>query len=71
MFYFAQRSHSRLQSSDESTEVKRKEEKYRRLSVQSEGSVIENNDEHELSEQELEKQRAKLLRELQMQQEEN
>ncbi|XP_029665947.1 pre-mRNA-processing factor 40 homolog A [Formica exsecta] len=66
------RSHSRLASSEEaSPERKRKEEKHRRPSVHSEGSVTENNEHHELSEDELEKQRAQLLRELQMQQEEN
>ncbi|XP_011145173.1 pre-mRNA-processing factor 40 homolog A isoform X1 [Harpegnathos saltator] len=65
------RSHSRLPSSEESPERKRKEEKHRRPSVHSEGSVTETNEHHELSEDELEKQRAQLLRELQMQQEEN
>lgn len=62
-------SHSRLASSEEaSPERKRKEEKHRRPSIHSEGSVTENNEHHELSEDELEKQRAQLLRELQMQQ---
>lgn len=65
------RSHSGLPSSEESPERKRKEEKHRRPSIHSEGSVTENNEHHELSEDELEKQRAQLLRELQMQQEEN
>lgn len=66
--YF-QPSHSRLASSEEaSPERKRKEEKHRRPSIHSEGSVTENNEHHELSEDELEKQRAQLLRELQMQQ---
>ncbi|XP_020294211.1 pre-mRNA-processing factor 40 homolog A isoform X1 [Pseudomyrmex gracilis] len=65
------RSDSRLPSSEDSPERKRKEEKLRRSSIHSEGSVTENNDHHELSEDELEKQRAQLLRELQMQQEEN
>ncbi|XP_014470638.1 PREDICTED: pre-mRNA-processing factor 40 homolog A-like isoform X1 [Dinoponera quadriceps] len=65
------RSHSRLPSSEESPERKRKDEKHRRASVHSEGSVTETNEHHELSEDELEKQRAQLLRELQMQQEEN
>lgn len=67
----AQRSHSRLPSSEESPERRRKEEKHRRPSIHSEGSVTETNEHHELSEDELEKQRAQLLRELQMQQEEN
>ncbi|CAK9828298.1 Pre-mRNA-processing factor 40 homolog A [Anthophora retusa] len=65
------RSHSRLPSSEESPERKRKEEKHRRASAHSEGSVTENAEHHELSEDELEKQRAQLLRELQMQQEDN
>ncbi|XP_032682663.1 pre-mRNA-processing factor 40 homolog A isoform X1 [Odontomachus brunneus] len=65
------RSHSRLPSSEESPERKRKEDKHRRPSIHSEGSITENNEHHELSEGELEKQRAQLLRELQMQQEEN
>ncbi|XP_015597568.1 pre-mRNA-processing factor 40 homolog A isoform X2 [Cephus cinctus] len=65
------RSHSRLPSSEDSPERKRKEEKHRRPSAHSEGSVTEAVEHHELSEDELEKQRAQLLRELQMQQEEN
>ncbi|KAI4500072.1 hypothetical protein M0802_004942 [Mischocyttarus mexicanus] len=65
------RSHSRLPSSEESPERRRKEEKHRRPSVHSEESVNENTEHHELSEDELEKQRAQLLRELQMQQEDN
>ncbi|KAK2586266.1 hypothetical protein KPH14_001522 [Odynerus spinipes] len=65
------RSHSRLPSSEESPERRRKEEKHRRPSVHSEGSINENTEHHELSEDELEKQRAQLLRELQMQQEDN
>jgi len=69
--FFSQRSHSGLPSSEESPERKRKEEKHRRSSIHSEGSITENNEHHELSEDELEKQRAQLLRELQMQQEEN
>lgn len=68
---FVQRSHSRLPSSEESPERKQKEEKHRRASAHSEGSVTENAEHHELSEDELEKQRAQLLRELQMQQEDN
>ncbi|XP_058800237.1 pre-mRNA-processing factor 40 homolog A [Phymastichus coffea] len=62
------RSPSNIPSSEDSPERRRKEEKLRRLSVQSEGSE---NVHQELSEDELEKQRAQLLRELQMQQEEN
>ncbi|XP_012278359.1 pre-mRNA-processing factor 40 homolog A [Orussus abietinus] len=65
------RSHSRLPSSEDSPDRRRKEEKHRRASAHSEGSINENNEHHELSEDELEKQRAQLLRELQMQQEEN
>ncbi|KOX67770.1 Pre-mRNA-processing factor 40 like protein A [Melipona quadrifasciata] len=65
------RSHSRLPSSEESPERKRKEEKHRRASAHSEGSITEKDEHHELSEDELEKQRAQLLRELQMQQEDN
>lgn len=65
-----QRSPSNIPSSEDSPERKRKEEKLRRMSVQSEGSMNENAHQ-ELSEDELEKQRAQLLRELQMQQEEN
>ncbi|RLU23079.1 hypothetical protein DMN91_005357 [Ooceraea biroi] len=61
----------KLPSSEESPERRRKEEKHRRPSIHSEGSVTETNEHHELSEDELEKQRAQLLRELQMQQEEN
>lgn len=66
-----QRSHSRLPSSEESPERRRKEDKHRRQSIHSEGSINENTEHHELSEDELEKQRAQLLRELQMQQEDN
>lgn len=66
------RSHSRLPSSEESPERKRKEEKHRRGSGHSENEVHDNGEQnHELSEAELEKQRAQLLRELQMQQEDN
>ncbi|XP_066595875.1 pre-mRNA-processing factor 40 homolog A [Prorops nasuta] len=65
------RSHSRLPSSEESPERRKKEEKHRRPSAHSEGSVNEHSEQHELSEDELEKQRAQLLRELQMQQEDN
>ncbi|XP_034936697.1 pre-mRNA-processing factor 40 homolog A isoform X2 [Chelonus insularis] len=64
------RSHSRLPSSEESPETKRKEEKHRRTSGYSESSNG-NKEQNDLSEDELEKQRAQLLRELQMQQEEN
>ncbi|XP_046424442.1 pre-mRNA-processing factor 40 homolog A [Neodiprion virginianus] len=67
------RSYSRLPSSEESPDRKRKDEKHRRTSAHSEnGSVNEGAaHHHELSEDELEKQRAQLLRELQMQQEDN
>ncbi|XP_063984815.1 pre-mRNA-processing factor 40 homolog A [Diachasmimorpha longicaudata] len=65
------RSHSRLPSSEDSPERKIKEDKHRRPSGHSEGSIHDNGEHHELSEDELEKQRAQLLRELQMQQEEN
>ncbi|XP_043278756.1 pre-mRNA-processing factor 40 homolog A isoform X2 [Venturia canescens] len=65
------RSHSRLPSSEESPERRKKEEKYRRLSGHSESGPIDNHEHHELSEDELEKQRDQLLRELQMQQEDN
>lgn len=65
-----QRSISRIPSSEESPDRRRKEDKHRRSSAQSEGS-INDNAHQELSEDELEKQRAQLLRELQMQQEEN
>ncbi|XP_014204718.1 pre-mRNA-processing factor 40 homolog A [Copidosoma floridanum] len=64
------RSHSRMPSSDESPDRRRKEEKHRRVSTQSDGSINENVH-TELSEDELEQKRAKLLRELQMQQEDN
>ncbi|XP_012268534.2 pre-mRNA-processing factor 40 homolog A [Athalia rosae] len=65
-------SYSRVQSSEESPDRRRKEEKHRRTSAHSEtGSVNEGAHHHELSEDELEKQRAQLLRELQMQQEDN
>ncbi|KAF7997587.1 hypothetical protein HCN44_006158 [Aphidius gifuensis] len=70
-------SDSRLPSSEESPDRKRKEEKHRRASGHSEASA--NGEQHaeqpgeqqELSEDELEKQRAQLLHELQMQQEDN
>ncbi|XP_001601251.2 pre-mRNA-processing factor 40 homolog A isoform X1 [Nasonia vitripennis] len=64
------RSISRIPSSEESPDRRRKEDKHRRSSAQSEGSINENAHQ-ELSEDELEKQRAQLLRELQMQHEEN
>lgn len=69
--HFFQRSHSRLPSSEESPDRRRKDEKHRRISAQSEGSVNDNVEHHELSEDELEKQKAQILRELQMQQEDN
>ncbi|KAK0175703.1 hypothetical protein PV327_009432 [Microctonus hyperodae] len=67
------RSRSRLPSSEDSPERRRRsDEKHRRPSGHSEISPNENGEQHhELSEDELEKQRAQLLRELQMQQEEN
>lgn len=61
---FPQKSHS-----DESPDRRRKDDRHRRSSAQSDGSI--NGNTQELSEDELEKQRAQLLRELQMQQEEN
>lgn len=66
-------SYSRLPSSEESPDRRRsKDEKHRRPSAHSEsGSVNDGGHHHELSEDELEKQRAQLLRELQMQQEDN
>lgn len=65
------RSHSRLPSSEGSPDQRRKEEKHRRASTQSDGSLNDNVEQHELSEDELEKQKAQILRELQMQQEDN
>lgn len=65
------RSHSRLPSSEGSPDQRRKEDKHRRASIQSDGSLNDNVEQHELSEDELEKQKAQILRELQMQQEEN
>lgn len=70
MLFLHQRSDSRIPSSEDSPDRRRKEDKHRRSSAQSDGS-INDNVHQELSEDELEKQRAKLLRELQMQQEEN
>lgn len=69
IYFLFQHSDSRLPSSEESPDRKRKDEKHRRTSGHSEAN--ENGEQHELSEDELEKQRAQLLRELQMQQEDN